>query len=103
METSSHVGSDMLYQIVANWLSEKVSKFGSVCFNIRKVINVQRRRKKAYRHTLCLLASLAEPFGGALFLFHPLFLQTRHGCTHAKYQISHLNFFLSQAFVFLGE
>ena len=33
METSSHVDSDMSYQIVAKLL-EKVAKFRSVCFNI---------------------------------------------------------------------
>ena len=41
METSSHVDSDMSYQIVARQILEKVAKFGSVCFNIEKVINVQ--------------------------------------------------------------
>ena len=44
METSSHVDSDRSYQIVARYILEKVTKFGSVCFNIKKVINVQSRR-----------------------------------------------------------
>ena len=41
METSSNVDSDMSYQIVARYILEKVAKFGSVCFNFEKVINVQ--------------------------------------------------------------
>ena len=41
METSSHVDSDMSYQIVAREILEKVAKSGSVCFSIKKVINVQ--------------------------------------------------------------
>ena len=44
METSSHVGFDMSYQIVARKILEKVAKFGSVCLNINKVVNVQSRR-----------------------------------------------------------
>ena len=36
METSSHVDSDMSYQIL-----EKAAKFGSVCLNIKKVINIK--------------------------------------------------------------
>ena len=34
METSSHEGRNMSYQIVARQILEKVAKFGSVCFNI---------------------------------------------------------------------
>ena len=44
MERSSHVHSDMSYQIVVIQILEKVAKFGSVSFNIKKVINVQSRR-----------------------------------------------------------
>ena len=44
VETSSHVDGDMSYQIVARQFSEKVAKFSGVCFNIKKVINVQSRR-----------------------------------------------------------
>ena len=44
METSSHVDSDMSYQIVASLILEKVARFGIVCFKIKKVINVQSRR-----------------------------------------------------------
>ena len=44
METSSHMDSDMSYQIFARQILEKVAKFGNVCFNIKKVINVQSRR-----------------------------------------------------------
>ena len=44
METSGHVESQLSYQIVSRWFLEKVTKFGSVCFNIEKVINVQSRR-----------------------------------------------------------
>ena len=44
VETWSHVDNDMLNQIVASSFLEKVTKFGSVCFNIKKVINVQIRR-----------------------------------------------------------
>ena len=44
METSSHVDFCGSYQIVARQLLETFSKFGSVCFNIRKVINVKSRR-----------------------------------------------------------
>ena len=42
METSSHVDSDLSYQIVANF--GKSPQVGSVCFNIKKVITVQSRR-----------------------------------------------------------
>ena len=44
METSSHVDSHLSKQIVPRYFLEKVAKFGSVCFNIKKVINVQSRR-----------------------------------------------------------
>ena len=35
METSSHVDSDMSYQIVARQSLQKVAKFSSVCLNIK--------------------------------------------------------------------
>ena len=44
METLSCVDRDMSIQIVARLFLEKVTKFGTVCFNIKKVINVQSRR-----------------------------------------------------------
>ena len=44
MDTSSHVVSDMSYQIVARNILGQVAKFGRVCFNIKRVIDVQSRR-----------------------------------------------------------
>ena len=43
METSSHVDSSILYQIVARLCLEKVTKFGSVCCHIKKVNDIQSR------------------------------------------------------------
>ena len=44
MERSSHVDSHMSYQIVTRCNIEKVTKFSRVCFDVKKVINVQSRR-----------------------------------------------------------
>ena len=44
MKTSNCLDQDMSHQIVARLLLEKVPKFGGVCFNIKKVINVQSQR-----------------------------------------------------------
>ena len=41
METSNCMDQDMLFKIVARLILGKVAKFGGVCFNIKKVINVQ--------------------------------------------------------------
>ena len=44
IETSSHVDCYLLYQIVARLFLGNFTNFGSIFFNIRKVINVQSRR-----------------------------------------------------------
>ena len=38
METSSHVDSHLSFQIVPRWFLEKVAKFGTICFNIKKLL-----------------------------------------------------------------
>ena len=44
LKTSNRLGQDMLYQMFARHISGKVAKFGSVCFNVSKGINVQSLR-----------------------------------------------------------
>ena len=41
METSNCLDQQISYQVVVRQILGKVTKFGGVCFNIKKVINVQ--------------------------------------------------------------
>ena len=41
METSNCLDQDLSHQNVARKILGKIAEFGGVCFNIRKVINVQ--------------------------------------------------------------
>ena len=52
METSSHVDRNLSYKIVVKYILEKVAKFGSACFNIKKKngINVQSRHGQNSTH-----------------------------------------------------